>query len=133
MTHPHHGIDFLTNTITGNPGNMTFIWKHVDWYTIICSLMLQYENVYADLSYIIHNSEIQPLLKVTLQNEELKGKVLFGSDFYVVRNHKSEKSIYAQSIDNLTEDEFDQIARINPRVFLENKVHGRSLYNSGSL
>jgi predicted TIM-barrel fold metal-dependent hydrolase len=121
IKHPSKGISFLIN----DQGNFSWdkleqIWKYVDWYSIISSLMLQYPNIYADLSYILHNPAIQPLLKMTLLNGELKNKVLFGTDFYVVRNHKSDKNLYADMIDNLTVQEFDQIARINPREFLNN-------------
>jgi hypothetical protein len=116
---PEKGIDFFNNA-QGNPsaGKLAYIWKFVDWYTIICSIMLQYKNVYADISYILHDATILPLLKQTMSNVELQSKVLYGSDFYVVRNHKSDKAILADMRAGLTEDEFDQIARYNPRVYL---------------
>ncbi|EDP70153.1 hypothetical protein FBALC1_11487 [Flavobacteriales bacterium ALC-1] len=116
---PQKGIDFFEN-VSGNPspGKLAYVWKHVDWYTIICSIMLQYDNVYADISYILHDAIILPLLKQTLSNDNLKTKVLYGSDFYVVRNHKSDKAILADMRAGLTEHEFDQIARYNPRGYL---------------
>ena len=80
--------------------------------------MLQYKNVYADISYILHDEVILPLLKQTLSNDGLKPKVLYGSDFYVVRNHKSDKAILADMRAGLTENEFDQIARYNPKTYL---------------
>jgi predicted TIM-barrel fold metal-dependent hydrolase len=97
------------------------IWKNADWYTIISSLMMQYPNVYADLSYIIHEQDIIPLLKQTLNNPALKEKVLFGTDFYVVRNHNSEKDLLARTMANLSTEEFDQIARENPINYLKRK------------
>ena len=116
---PEKGIDFFNNA-QGNPsaGKLAYIWKFVDWYTIICSIMLQYNNVYADISYILHDDVILPLLKQTLSNTKLQSKVLYGSDFYVVRNHKSDKAILADMRAGLTEAEFDQIARYNPREYL---------------
>ena len=119
ILNPNKGIDFFNN-FKGepSPGKLAFIWKHVDWYTIICSMILQYDNVYADISYILHDEVILPLLKQTLNNEEMKKKVLYGSDFYVVRNHKSDKAILSDIMAGLTEEEFDQIARENPRDYL---------------
>ena len=122
---PVKGIPFFTNN-EGEPrkGKPEQLWKNTDWYSIICSIMLQFDHVYADLSYIVHNQDIHPLLKQTLLNPKLKRRTLFGTDFYVVRNHNSEKSLLANTIDHLSKEDFDQIARINPREFLWNKLHG---------
>lgn len=124
VRYPQRGIRFLTD-VKGEAlrGKIEQIWREADWYTIICSLMLQYPNIYADLSYILHNDQIKPLLKQTLANPELRAKVLYGTDFYVVRNHKSEKHLLADMLNGLTEDEFNAIARINPRSFLQNQLH----------
>ena len=126
VKNPKVGIRFLEDE-DGKPsrGKPEQIWKDVDWYSIICSMMLQYPNVYADLSYIIHSDGIQPLLKQTLSNDGLRERVLFGTDFYVVRNHKSEKNMLIDVTDHLSEEEFDQIARINPRAFLNSVIHGQ--------
>lgn len=112
--HNHHGPDRQPRA--GKPEQ---IWKHADWYTIICSLMLQYPRVYADISYILHQPAILPLLKKTLAAPVLQERVLYGSDFYVVRNHKSDKEMLAEMQAGLTEEEFDRIARYNPQRFLQ--------------
>lgn len=121
---PYWGIDFFeTKDDKPSPGKEEQLWKFTDWYSIICSMMLQYPNVYADISYILHNNEaILPLLKQTLQNEQLKKKVLYGTDFYVVRNHKSDKNMLADMMGGLQEHEFDLIARENPVEFLKNYI-----------
>jgi predicted TIM-barrel fold metal-dependent hydrolase len=118
---PYWGIDFLhlKNSTAISKGKPEQLWKFTDWYSIITSIMLQHPNVYADISYILHSdAEILPLLKQTLQNTELRKKVLYGTDFYVVRNHKSDKNMLADMMGGLSEDDFDQIARANPRKFL---------------
>lgn len=98
--------------------NLEQLWKYGDWYSIITSMMLQKKNVFADISYILHETSITPLLKRTLSNAKLKTRVLYGTDFYVVRNHKSEKQMLAEFQALLSEEEFDQIARINPDEFI---------------
>jgi len=119
VTKPENGVSFFKNNdLEQSYGLLENIWRGVDWYTIITSLMLQYDNVYADLSYIIHNKEIFPLLKQTLQNEELQKRILFGTDFYVVRNHLTEKEMLANTQANLSKEEFDNIARKNPISYL---------------
>lgn len=94
------------------------VWRKADWYSVISSMMLQYEGIYADISYIIHSPTIRPLLNLTLQNQKLSEKVLFGTDFYVVRNHKSEKELFAELIEGFSDAQVDLMARVNPNRFL---------------
>ncbi|PWV56195.1 amidohydrolase family protein [Chitinophaga sp. S165] len=129
IKHPDEGIQFFTR-LDGepSPGKPEQIWRYTDWYSIICSMMLQYKNVYADISYILHNdAAILPLLKETLQNKRLREKVLYGTDFFVVRNHKSDKNMVADMMGGLSEEDFDQIARINPRKYLNIKDNPRTV------
>jgi predicted TIM-barrel fold metal-dependent hydrolase len=121
IKYPDHGIDFRTSKdLEERRGKLEQLWKYCDWYSIICSLMLQYDNVYADISYISHDNAIHALLKRTLreENKKLRQRVLFGTDFYVVRNHKSEKQIMADTFGGLSSEEFDIIARDNPKSYL---------------
>ena len=120
FTHTSTGLDFL-NGKDGkfSHGKIEQIWNYTDWYTIISSMMLQHPNVYADISYILHaDQDILPLLKQSLGIHGLQNKILFGTDFYVVRNYKSDKEMLADMMAGLTEDEFDMIARKNPKAFL---------------
>ena len=124
IKNPDEGIDFI-HTKTGEFSwkKLEDCWKHVDWYSIICSMLIRYPNVYADISYILHNQEIFPLLKETIGNPKLGKKVLFGTDFFVVRNHSSEKGLVSDTLGQLTREEFDKIARINPFQYLKNRVN----------
>ncbi|MBK9984832.1 MAG: hypothetical protein IPP15_21125 [Saprospiraceae bacterium] len=60
-------------------------------FDIISSLILQCMIIYTPTSCqsILHDLSIIPLLKTSLQNPKLSQRILFGTDFYVVRNHKS--------------------------------------------
>ncbi|MDC6366655.1 MULTISPECIES: amidohydrolase family protein [Flavobacteriaceae] len=120
IKNPTKGIDFI-HTKTGNFSwkKLEDCWKYVDWYSIICSMLIRYDNVYADISYILHNQEIFPLLRQTINNPELGDKVLFGTDFFVVRNHSSEKGLVSDTSSQLTTEEFDKIAKINPQNYLK--------------
>jgi predicted TIM-barrel fold metal-dependent hydrolase len=122
VKNPDRGIEFFKTATSDavSESKLEQIWKYVDWYSIISSIMLQYDNVYADISYIVYDEKIFPLLKHSLQPqfEKLRKKILFGTDFYVVRNHKSEKEILTDLMAGLTEDEFNLIARENPKSFL---------------
>ncbi|GHC51364.1 hypothetical protein GCM10008083_13770 [Ulvibacter litoralis] len=125
---PGFGITLFDVAKDGNKSvkeiRLAKLWKYVDWYSIISTMMMQYPNVYADISYILHNASIFPLLKETLhkRNKQLPKRVLYGTDFYVVRNHNSEKSLFSASNAGLTEAEFDLIARTNTHEFLKNTL-----------
>lgn len=100
--------------------------------------MIQYENFYADISYIVSKTHLYPMLRSTISEastfenrftsgltyesrEKLRRKVLFGSDFYVVRSQRSDKDIFIELKSYLTEEEFDLIARENPATYLKRK------------
>nr|WP_299384778.1 amidohydrolase family protein [Allomuricauda sp.] len=126
LENPDKGIELFRtqNSSTGvlQPlySKPAWIWNNgFEWFSIISSLMLQYPNVYADISYVLHNEEVKPLLYQVLHgNEKLTKKILFGTDFFVVRNHKSEKELYAELLESLGEDKMDEIGRKNPKEFL---------------
>lgn len=119
ITDPDSGINFLyTKKGKFSWKRLEDCWKYVDWYSIICSMMLQHENVYADISYILHDKTVLDLLKHTVDTPKLGDKVLFGTDFYVVRNHLSEKNLHIQTRSNLTEEQFNKIARENTNRYL---------------
>ncbi|MBK9961225.1 MAG: hypothetical protein IPP06_07760 [Saprospiraceae bacterium] len=92
-----NGFDFFPNDqdmLDQKNGYLGYIWMSFDWFSIITNLMYKYENVYADISYIVHNPSIYPLLKHALLKKELKDKIIYGTDFFVVRNHKSESNYW---------------------------------------
>lgn len=136
FTQPEHGIRFdLANGKALSPKKLEDIWYGTEWYSIISSLMLQYPNVYADISYTLHVTDIFPLLKRTLRHERgeaaeiqrqqdglpihpLGERILFGTDFYVVRSNKSDKQLLMETRAQLSEEQFDLIARENPKRYL---------------
>jgi len=95
--------------------------KNADWYSIICSMIIQHDNLYSDLSYILSKPRIYDLLDETLNsdlNPVLFERILFGTDFYMVRNHNSDKDLLSMITAQLSEQQFDQIARENPVGYL---------------
>ncbi len=92
------------------------------WLSKIRSMMNsgRYRNLYADISYTIFNfKENATLLSALLEEERIAGRVLFGSDFYMVKNETySEKRLSIDLRSILGEDKFWRIANTNPRRFL---------------
>lgn len=117
--HPERGLNFTEDSA------LEGIWRYASWFSIIYSLMLQYPNVYADISYILHDAQTHPLLKTTLLPQSgVSDRVLFGTDFYVVRSQQSDKQMWANMVAALSPEELEQMAIINPRKFLFNRIHG---------
>ncbi|WP_300691552.1 amidohydrolase family protein [Chryseobacterium sp.] len=111
------GINFIPTALENS-------WRYNSWFSIIYSLMLQYPNVYADISYILHDENIFPLLKSLLKKDSrISDRILYGSDFYVVRSQKSDKQMWADTSGRLTDLELELITRDNPRKFLYNHIH----------
>jgi len=57
--------------------------QRYNWLTIIKELLKEYPNVYADISFTLHEEKIYPLLKQMLQDPLINKKILFGTDYYV--------------------------------------------------
>ena len=81
-------------------------------------MIVNYDNIYADVSYTSHDLKYLNLLSEALDNKKIAKKVLFGTDFYVVSNHKSEKQYWIDMQNSLGIEKWKKIADENPRQFL---------------
>ncbi len=143
---PDVGIEFMKNDKGKySESKIASLWHDTDWYALISSLLMQYKNMYADLSYIISKPAIYPLLNHTLEKGEgytqqytnylaepspnkkashfkgrnrLRSHILYGTDFYVVRNHNSDKDLFVEATAAIGEENFDWIARENTHNYL---------------
>jgi len=89
------------------------------WFSVICDLLKKYDNLYADISSSLENEKIYPLLKILLEsNSELKNKILFGTDYYMVSIDKSERELSIGLRSYLGEELFERIAVTNVKKFL---------------
>jgi predicted TIM-barrel fold metal-dependent hydrolase len=91
------------------------------WLSIILDMFREFPTLYADISYLAHDKEFHPLLKVRLQDETVRPRVLFGSDFYMVQKETSERAFSVNLRSFLGEADYRQIAEINPATFLATK------------
>jgi uncharacterized protein len=90
----------------------------------------RYENLYTDISYTVFAHEAYlDMLKRLLSDPQLRRRVLFGSDFYVVEDAKlEERQTWPRIRSELGEDLFRIIAEENPKEFL-----GAAAADSGSI
>ncbi len=110
------GIDEWRRQLTPEPQSQP------TWLGKILQLMEsgRYPNLYADIAYTIFNvQEHLPLLSVLLERPAVRERVLFGSDFYMVKTQRyAEKRLSIDLRHQLGEAKFWQIAETNPRRFL---------------
>ena len=79
-----------------------------------------YDNLWTDISYTVFTyQDTSPLVKLFMQNEKIRSRGLFGSDFYMTRQEAlSEKAMSIRLRETLGEACFRDIAERNPRIWL---------------
>lgn len=92
------------------------------WYEKISVLLREYKNVHTDISYTMFNADLFNLLKLTLQDNSIKNKILYGSDFYMVEQETSERQFLTNIRAYIGESDFKLIAEINPTRFLNKNI-----------
>ena len=124
MENPDQGLEMIITQSTEKHTKPAYLWENdEEWFTIISSLLLQYPKMYADISYVLHEANIMPILKYFLDtNPKLARKILFGTDFFVVRNHKSEKELLSETIEQIGFKNFEIIAKQNPIRYLNSEL-----------
>lgn len=88
-----------------------------NWTDKIINMMMKYENVYTDISYIISRKSVFPTIKKLLRSP-FRHKILFGTDYYIVLYKGYFNHILNSCFVEFSKSEFSLIADINPRRFL---------------
>jgi predicted TIM-barrel fold metal-dependent hydrolase len=97
----------------GEPGK-----KERTWYAIVKKLIGEYPHLYADVSYTLANPRFIPVINIGLLEEpSTRGKVLFGSDYYMAQIEGDEYLFSMRLRHNLGEAKYKLIAGDNPRQF----------------
>lgn len=114
-----------------NEEKFNHVWNTYSWFSICNDLINDKNyNFYADLSFTFHDEKHLPLLKVTLlNNQRLRKRILFGTDFYVVAQKETEREFGIDIRGYLGEELFNDIARINPEIYLTKRpFHKKALF-----
>ena len=88
------------------------------WGSQIMNLMYDFQNVWTDISYTAASRDLHPLIKVLINDSKIGDRILFGSDFFVVRAESSEREFSIRLRGALGEENYWKIAMINPKRFL---------------
>ena len=97
--------------------------EKMNWLSQITTMIRsgEYPNLFTDISYTIFKSErYVPILKVLLQDDKIRKKVLFGSDYYMIELEKlRERELAMRLRGELGEALFFTIAHDNPKQYLK--------------
>ena len=115
---PFSKDDYLKRRNTLNHGSTRTIWWNASWLSVIYDLMVNYENVYADVSATLYHQDLYPLLKYLSDDDKVKNKILFGTDYYVISKNETDKTLYQNLRTYLGKTHFDRIAVTNPKNYL---------------
>lgn len=84
----------------------------------LIQLVKNYEKAYIDISYSFHTTKFHNMLKDLLSIPNLRGKFLYGTDFYMNKTAThTQNSYYKNLIDVIGVENFEQIAIINQKSF----------------
>jgi uncharacterized protein len=97
---------------------------NLSWTAIIIAQMRRYCNVYSDLSYTGYDRDLLPFFKVLANTDKVDKKLLFGSDYFVVRAEATEREFSIRLRGFLGEQDYWKIAEENPKNFLANNISG---------
>src|SRR5690606_4680641 len=64
-----------------------------NWYDSIKQMMKEFPNVYADISYTLHNKKVWKKLVDDLKDPVIRDRILFGTDFYMTIREKTEERL----------------------------------------
>jgi len=89
------------------------------WLSVISNLMRSYKNVYSDIAYTAHERRFWPLIKVLMNTPVLQERIVYGSDYYLVRLEGSERAFSLNLRGAIGEPEFLRLAATNAAAFLK--------------
>lgn len=92
-----------------------------NWYGKIKKLLIDNPNVYTDISYSLYDKKVFNSLIDDINNEAIKNRILFGTDFFMVIREKSEKRLVHDFQSKISGMNFNLISYQNPRVFLKSR------------
>lgn len=96
------------------------------WFDRIMSMMIEYPNLYTDISYTVSDLDRPVVLNRILQflatsdknGVPLSERVLFGTDFFMTEQEKCESDLYRLMQEKL-HNYLDDLTRNNPQKFMK--------------
>jgi len=127
------GIDEVIKGLSapGNTGSLaTGYNQDTSWYFIIKDFMNQFKEVRADISYTLADTSPQFINAITQDiNSNIGDRILFGTDFFMTLQEKSEKNLYTEFHEALLKNspggvkDWEKITYTNNKNFLSSNFY----------
>lgn len=111
----HFGSEYYWDRFLDNPKDSE------NWLNIIVNMLSTYKNLYTDISFTMNNTEYFSLLKLMLYEDDIKNKILFGTDYYMVETEATENRFILDLREYLGNDLFKLISEDNTNNFISKK------------
>lgn len=111
-------VNFDLAHIAGEDEIKKHISGKVSNSTEILLMIKKYENAFTDISYSFNSQEMRDYLKTLLENDEIKSKLLYGTDYYMNKMVIDKQEEYYDMIkDDIGLYNFEIISIKNPKKF----------------
>lgn len=98
-----------------------------NFYLKIREMIKKHENVYADIAYTLGDiDDIGDILLKDLEDEKIRERLLFGTDFFLALQERSERGLLDHLLKIIPADFYYQIAVTNPDNFLHSKYYPKT-------
>lgn len=96
----------------------------INWNDLIRTYIRSYPNVYTDISYSLADKDTYRVFKADMQDQVLKQKIIFGTDYFMEEQEKSEKLVFAEFREAFLSDPeaYRLLTESNPHHYLYGKV-----------
>ncbi|NOR86795.1 MAG: amidohydrolase family protein [Bacteroidales bacterium] len=108
----HFGSGDFWKEFLEEPGNKD------NWFSIIKDMIIKHPNFYTDVSFTMSEKSYFSLLKVIMMEKNVREKILFGSDYYMVETKSNERRFGLDLRAFLGDSYFKDIAHTNPKAFI---------------
>ena len=106
-----------------------FLYQSNDIKNYLRIILKQYyyippENTKKKSEKILSDIEkVKPFIIPDIQNPEFRERILFGTDFFMTIQEKSEKKLLDDFINQISTDDFNQIAEKNTKKYLDSDFY----------
>jgi len=112
------GVNFDFAHLAGEAELRKHMKGETSMTSLLLALMREYPNAYGDISYTFYDRDLQLQLLELLDDEKLRPKLLYGTDFYMNKTVcTTQQAFYGKLISIIGPQAFQEIAITNPAKF----------------